>query len=155
MDSKETQPYTHTYPFSPQRGFLGRKRRPQERRNQEVGNRQELRRPPLSLVSSVWLHLGAETEAQRGKCLAEDQGPTGSGARLGMRRALRVGPRDQRLKLAGWHRLWPGSSPPRKPSGPHWLNCRPLGTLLPSESPGALGDLVGSEARKIGILFKI
>ena len=152
MDSKGTQPCVYMYPFAPQRGFLGRKGRPQDRQNQEVGNRQELRGPLLSLVSSLRLHSEVETKTQTGKCLAE---PTGSRAPLGMRRALSVGPRDQRLMLAGWYCLWPVSSPTRKPSGLHWLNCRPRGTFLPSESPGALGELVGSEARQIGILFKI
>ena len=128
MDSKGTQPCVYMYPFAPQRGFLGRKGRPRDRQNQEVGNRQELRGPLLSLVSSLRLHSEVETETQTGKCLAE---PTGSRAPLGMRRALSVGPRDQRLMLAGWYCLWPVSSPTRKPSGLHWLNCSPEGPSFP------------------------
>ena len=91
MDSKGTLPYIYMYPFSPQRGFLGRKGRPQERQNREVGNCQELRWPLLALVSSLRLHFEVESETQTGKCLAEDQEPTGSRATLGMRRALSVG----------------------------------------------------------------
>ena len=123
MDSKGTQPCVYMYPFAPQRGFLGRKGRPRDRQNQEVGNRQELRGPLLSLVSSLRLHSEVETETQTGKCLAE---PTGSRAPLGMRRALSVGPRDQRLMLASWYCLWPVSSPTRKPSGLHWLTFLPM-----------------------------
>ena len=107
------------------------------------------------LVWRVTMWGGESCGQELRKGPSEDQEPSGSRATLGMRRALSVGPREQRLMLAGGHYLWPVSSPTRKPSGLHWLNCGPIGTSLPSESPGALGDLVGSEARQIGIPFKI
>ena len=102
-DGQQRDSAIHTHvPILSSKGISWQEReRPQERRNQGVGNRQELRRPLLSLVSSLRLHLEAETEAQAGKCLTEDQGPTGSGAGLGMRRALRVGASRSEAE-AGW-----------------------------------------------------